>query len=303
MAGYQFYQIKFQTGNDLLLENPVVRHMEINDDFYKMIKIENLDLAELEVYKQRNEVRLLRINEPAEGIFICESAKVIRRALDAGYEAISILTSVDKPDKETKRIYEECKNIPIYLGDDEVLKELAGYALTGGVLAAMRRKPLPGLEEIIKGKSQIAVMENVQNPSNVGSIFRSAAAMGIEALILTFDSSDPLYRRSERVSMGTVFQIPWTKINKDTDYLKVLSDNGFASVAMALSDDSVSIDDPLIKQEKKIAIILGNEGYGLKEETIKRSDYVAKIPMNPIVDSLNVGAASAVMFWELSKSE
>lgn len=303
MAEYQFYQIKFQTGNDLLPENPVVRHMKINDDFYKMIKIENLDLPELEVYKQRNEVRLLRINEPAEGIFICESAKVIRRALDAGYEAISILTSVDKPDGEIKKIYEECKNIPIYLGGDEVLKNLAGYALTGGVLAAMRRKPLPGLEEIIKGKSRIAVMENVQNPSNVGSIFRSAAAMGIEALILTFDSSDPLYRRSERVSMGTVFQIPWTKINKDTDYLKVLSDNGFASVAMALSDDSVSIDDSRIKQERKIAIILGNEGYGLKEETIKRSDYVAKIPMNPIVDSLNVGAASAVMFWELSKSE
>ncbi len=303
MAGHQFYQIIFQTGNDLLLENPVVRHMGINDDFYKMIKIENLDLPELEVYKQRNEVRLLRINEPAEGIFICESAKVIRRALDAGYEAISILTSVDKPDGEIKKIYEECKNIPIYLGDDEVLKELAGYALTGGVLAAMRRKPLPGLEEIIKGKSRIAVMENVQNPSNVGSIFRSAAAMRIEALILTFDSSDPLYRRSERVSMGTVFQIPWTKINKDTDYLKVLSDNGFASVAMALSDDSVSIDDSRIKQERKIAIILGNEGYGLKKETIKRSDYVAKIPMNPIVDSLNVGAASAVMFWELSKSE
>ena len=303
MAGHQFYQIKFKTGNDLLPENPVVRHMEIKDDFYKMIKIENLDLPELEVYKQRNEVRLLRINEPAEGIFICESAKVIRRALDAGYESISILTSVDKPDGEIKKIYEECKNIPIYLGDDEVLKELAGYALTGGVLAAMRRKPLPGLEEIIKGKSRIAVMENVQNPSNVGSIFRSAAAMGIEALILTFDSSDPLYRRSERVSMGTVFQIPWTKINKDTDYLKVLSDNGFASVAMALSDDSVSIDDSRIKQERKIAIILGNEGYGLKEETIKRSDYVAKIPMNPIVDSLNVGAASAVMFWELSKSE
>ena len=303
MAGHQFYQIKFQTGNDLLPENPVVRHMKINDDFYKMIKIENLDLPELEVYKQRNEVRLLRINEPAEGIFICESAKVIRRALDAGYEAISILTSVDKPDGEIKKIYEECKNIPIYLGGDEVLKNLAGYALTGGVLAAMRRKPLPGLEEIIKGKSRIAVMENVQNPSNVGSIVRSAAAMGIEALILTFDSSDPLYRRSERVSMGTVFQIPWTKINKDTDYLKVLSDNGFASVAMALSDDSVSIDDSRIKQERKIAIILGNEGYGLKEETIKRSDYVAKIPMNPIVDSLNVGAASAVMFWELSKSE
>ena len=274
-----------------------------NEGVYNFIKIENLDLRELEVYKQRNEVRLLRINEPAEGIFICESSKVIRRALDAGYEAISILTSVDKPDEETKKIYEECKNIPIYLGDDDVLKNLAGYALTGGVLAAMRRKPLPDIKDLIKGKRRIAVLENVQNPSNVGSIFRSAAAMEIEALILTSDCSDPLYRRSERVSMGTVFQIPWTKVDKDDDYLQMLSDNGFANVAMALSDDSVSISDERIKKEEKTAIILGNEGYGLKEETIKRSDYVAKIPMNPIVDSLNVGAASAVMFWEMTKSD
>ncbi|MBP5530383.1 MAG: RNA methyltransferase [Lachnospiraceae bacterium] len=264
------------------------------------IKITNLDLPELEVYRQNNEVKLLRFNEPAPGIFICESAKVIKRALDAGYEPISLLAS-ETIDAEGKILLETIKEVPIYLCDDSILRELAGYALTGGILSAMKRKPLLSVEEIIKEKRLIAVLENVENPTNIGSIFRSAAAMGVEAIIVTSDSSDPLYRRAERVSMGTVFQIPWTKTDRDTDYLKILSDNGFATVAMALSDDSVNISDRRIKEEKKLAVILGNEGYGLKEDTIKRSGYVAKIPMNPVVDSLNVGAASAVMFWELSR--
>lgn len=264
------------------------------------IKIENLDLPELDVYRQKNEVQLLRINEPAPGIFICESAKVIKRALDAGYEVISLLAS-ETVDAEGKILLENINDVPVFVGEDSVLKELAGYALTGGILATMKRKPLISVEEIIRDKRLIAVLENVQNPTNIGAIFRSAAAMGVEAIILTYDSSDPLYRRAERVSMGTVFQIPWTKTDRDTDYLKILSDNGFATVAMALSDDSVNINDKRIKDEKKLAVILGNEGYGLKDDTIKRSDYVAKIPMNPVVDSLNVGAASAVMFWELSR--
>lgn len=269
----------------------------IKKDF---IKIENLDLPELDVYRQNNEVKLLRINEPAPGIFICESAKVIKRALDAGYEPISLLAS-ESIDEESKELVENINDVPIYMGEDSVLKELAGYALTGGILAAMMRKPLLSVEEIIKDKQLIAVLENVENPTNIGAIFRSAAAMGVEAIIVTSDSSDPLYRRAERVSMGTVFQIPWTKADKDSDYLKILSDNGIATVAMALSDNSVNISDKRIKEEKKLAVILGSEGYGLKEETIKRSDYVAKIPMNPVVDSLNVAAASAVMFWELSR--
>ena len=264
------------------------------------IKIENLDLPELDVYRQTNEVKLLRINEPAPGIFICESAKVIKRALDAGYEPISLLAS-ESIDEESKELIENVKDVPIYVGEDSVLRELAGYALTGGILAAMKRKPLLSVEEIIKDRQLVAVLENVENPTNIGAIFRSAAAMGVEAIIVTSDSSDPLYRRAERVSMGTVFQIPWTKADKDSDYLKILSDNGFATVAMALSDNSVNISDKRIKEEKKLAVILGSEGYGLKEETIKRSDYVAKIPMNPVVDSLNVAAASAVMFWELSR--
>ena len=266
-----------------------------------MIEIKTLDIPELEVYKIRNEVQLLRINEPDPGIFICESAKVIRRALDAGYEPISLLTAIDSPDDEIKEIYNECSDVPIYYGDDSVLRELAGYALTGGIFAAMKRKKMTSIEEIVADKKVIAVLENVQNPTNVGSIFRSAAAMGVEAVLLTSDSSDPLYRRAERVSMGTVFQIPWTKIDKKCDYISELSKNGFATVAMALSDNSVSIRDPQNKEEKRLAIILGNEGYGLSDDTIKRSDYVAKIPMNPIVDSLNVGSASAVMFWEISR--
>ncbi|MBE5924840.1 MAG: RNA methyltransferase [Lachnospiraceae bacterium] len=271
------------------------------DNPHNFIEISNLDLPELDAYKQRNEVRLLRINEPAPGIFICESAKVIRRAIEAGYEPISILTAVNNPDEDTRYVYDACKDVPIYYGTDEILRELSGYALTGGVFSAMRRKPLDSIKEIVSGKKLIAVLENVQNPTNVGAIFRSAAAMGVEAIILTYDCSDPLYRRAERVSMGTVFQIPWTKIDKKTDYIEELSDNGFTTVAMALRDDAVRIDNPGIKECDKLAIILGNEGYGLCSDTIKRSDYVSMIPMNPAVDSLNVGAASAVMFWELMR--
>ena len=267
-----------------------------------MTEIYDLEQPELAIYKERREVQLLRMNEPAPGIFISESAKVINRALDAGYEAVSILTSIKEPDDVTADIFEACKDVPIYYGSEEVLKEIVGYPLTGGILAAMKRKPLPDIAEVVKGKKLIAVLENVQNPTNVGSIFRSAAAMGVEALILTYDSSDPLYRRAARVSMGNVFQVDWTVTDKGFDVVSFLAENGFATVAMALSDESVSISDPRIKVEEKLAIILGNEGWGLKEETIKNSKYVAKIPMKPGVDSLNVGAASAVMFWELNRA-
>ncbi len=264
-----------------------------------MIEITDLEKPELAIYRERSEIQLLRMNEPAPGIFMGESAKVIRRALDAGYEPISVLTSIDDPNEEVQEIFALCKSVPIYYGSDAILREIAGYALTGGILSAMRRKPLPDVSDVIRNKRLIAVLENVQNPTNVGSIFRSAAAMGVEAVILTSDSSDPLYRRAERVSMGTVFQIDWTIIDKEVDYVSFLNEEGFATVAMALSDDSVSISDPRIKAEEKLAVILGNEGYGLRADTIQRSSYTAKIPMKPGVDSLNVGAASAVMFWEL----
>jgi len=270
----------------------------------KYQEINSLDMPDLAVYKQRNEVQLLRYNEPGPGIFICESSKVINRALDAGYEPISFLVServleAVRELTQGRTIDNSPKEIPVYYGLDEVLTEISGYSLTGGMLCAMKRKPLPSIEEITAGKKIIAVLENVQNPTNVGSIFRSAAALGTGAILLTYDSSDPLYRRAERVSMGTVFQIPWTIMDKQTDYIGVLKDCGFSTVAMALCDDSVSISDPRIKTEEKLAVILGNEGYGLCEDTIKRSDHVARIPMNPAVDSLNVGAACAVMFWEL----
>lgn len=274
---------------------------------YNFIKIDDLDAPELRPYNIRSEVQLLRANEPDPGVFICESSKVILRALDAGYEPISVLTAQGDPDEETKKLYERCSGVPIYLGSDEALREIAGYALTGGVFALMKRKKLKSIAELLgddrasEGKAVIAVLENVQNPTNVGSIFRSAAAMGLDAIILTSDSSDPLYRRAERVSMGTVFQIPWTVVDKAQDYLGALCESGFTTVAMALSDNSVDIRDPEIKKSEKLAVILGSEGYGLCEDTIKRSSFVAKIPMNPIVDSLNVGAASAVMFWELTR--
>ncbi|MBO4416166.1 MAG: RNA methyltransferase [Lachnospiraceae bacterium] len=268
----------------------------------RLIRIDSVDEPELSVFQQRSEVQLLRYNEPDPGIFICESSKVIKRALDAGYEPMSFLVSeqaVEETNAMLGDISETVKEIPVFFGSDDILKDISGYSLTGGMLCAMKRKRLKTIEEITAGRRRIAVLENVQNPTNVGSVFRSAAALGVEAVLLTYDSSDPLYRRAARVSMGTVFQIPWTIIDKNADYLRILSDNGFSAVAMALSDNSVSIDDPRIKAEEKIAVILGNEGYGLCGDTIKRSDYVAKIPMNPVVDSLNVGAASAVMFWEL----
>ena len=276
----------------------------------RLIPAESLDKPELSVFQQRSEVQLLRYNEPDPGLFICESSKVIKRALDAGYEPVSFLIServldeaaglMDdiRPDNEPEDMITE---IPVFFGSDEILKEISGYSLTGGMLCAMKRKRLRSVGEILTGREMVAVLENVQNPANVGSIFRSAAALGVEAVLLTYDSSDPLYRRAARVSMGTVFQIPWTITDRHADYLNILSENGFTTVAMALSDNSVGIDDPHIKAEKKLAVILGNEGYGLCDETINRSDYVAKIPMNPVVDSLNVGAASAVMFWELRK--
>ncbi len=269
-----------------------------------MIRIVNdLAIPELDVYRLYNEIQLRKINEPNPGIFICESPKVILRALEVGYEPISILTAFDynHANDEGKAVFDACRDVTIYLGDDDVLKNLAGYALTDGMLAAMKRKELKGLEDICKGKRIVAVLENINNPTNVGAIFRSAAAMGVEAIILTADSSDPYYRRAGRVSMGTVFQIPWTRIDKGVDYLSALKASGFSTVAMALYREAVSISDPRIKDEDKLAVILGNEGYGLKDDTIERSDYVAMIPMNPIVDSLNVAAASAVMFWELNK--
>ena len=270
----------------------------------KMNKIEitDLTLPELQVYTSLNEAQLLHYYEPAPGIFIAESPKVIERALEFGCEPISLLMEQKDFDTRGKNIIAKCKNIPVYTAKIEVLEQITGYKLARGMLCAMHRPAMPSAEEVCKNARRIAVLENVVNPTNVGAIFRSAAALNMDAVLLTSACSDPLYRRSIRVSMGTVFQIPWTFIDeKEGTGIELLHNMGFKTAAMALTDNSVSIDDKNVKSEEKLAIILGTEGEGLHQNTINSSDYTIKIPMSHGVDSLNVAAASAVAFWELGK--
>lgn len=271
----------------------------------KWIEIKDFNAPELDVYARMSEVQLLRYKEPEPGLFIAESPKVIQRAVGAGYEPISFLADHKDLDGEAKEILEQFPEIPVYTAEYDVLVKLTGFALTRGMLCAMRRRSLPSVEEICKDTSRIAVLENVVNPTNVGAIFRSAAALHMDAVLLTGGCSDPLYRRAARVSMGTVFQIPWTYFDKKMEWPKsgmgLLGELGFKTVAMALRDDSVSIDAPELLAEEKLAIILGTEGDGLANETIADCDYTVKIPMSHDVDSLNVAAASAVAFWELGK--
>lgn len=269
------------------------------------IEIKNFEAPELDIYARLSEVQLLRYKEPEPGLFIAESPKVIQRALTAGYEPISFLVEHRDLEGEAREILEQFPEIPVYTAEYEVLIRLTGFALTRGMLCAMQRRSLPSVEEICKDARRIAVMENVVNPTNIGAIFRSAAALHMDGVLLTGGCCDPLYRRAARVSMGTVFQIPWTYFHKKMEWpkdgMKLLEKLGFKTVAMALRDDSVSIDDPQLLAEKKLAIILGTEGDGLANETIADCDYTVKIPMSHDVDSLNVAAASAVAFWELGK--
>lgn len=267
------------------------------------IEIKDFDAPELDLYARLSEVQLLRYYEPKEGIFIAESPKVIGRALDAGCVPISMLAEPKQIEGEGKEILERCPEVPVYTAEFSVLTRLTGFPLTRGMLCAMHRPKLPAVEEICAGARRIAVLENVVNPTNVGAIFRSAAALHMDAVLLTYGCSDPLYRRAARVSMGTVFQIPWTKFSKHQPWpdesLSLLKEMGFRTAAMALSEDSVSIDDPKLMEEEKLAIILGTEGDGLASQTIADCDYTVKIPMSHGVDSLNVAAASAVAFWQL----
>ena len=268
-----------------------------------IIEITDFSAPELDVYARLTEAQLLNRFEPAKGMFIAESPKVIHRALDGGCVPVSLLMERKDIDGSAEDVIRRCGDIPVFTADREVLAQLTGYHLTRGVLCAMRRPPLPAVEDIIANTRRIAILENVQNPTNVGAIFRSAAALGMEAILLTPGCSDPLYRRSARVSMGTVFQIPWTFIGDSiNDWpepgMSRLAKMGFKTAAMALSDDSVSIDDPRLAAEEKLAVILGSEGDGLTDSTIAQCDYTVKIPMYHGVDSLNV-AASAVAFWEL----
>ena len=267
-----------------------------------IIHITEFSDPRLDVYARLTEAQLLNREFPAEGLFIAESPKVIDRALDAGYKPVSILVETSCIKGESEQIIARCGDIPVFTAPMEVLKNLTGYLLTRGLLCAMRRPMLPPFEEVIKNAHRIAILEEVMNPTNVGAIFRSAAAMGMDAVLLTPGCSNPLYRRSARVSMGTVFQIPWTILPSwDESTRATLNKMGFKTAAMALSDNSVSIDDENLKSEDKLAIILGTEGDGLKNTTIEDCDYTVKIPMYHNVDSLNVAAASAVAFWELRK--
>jgi len=261
------------------------------------IEIKDFSSPELDVYARLSEAQLLHYYEPNGGLFIAESPKVIERALDAGYQPVSLLLEPKHITGEAAAIIARCSDIPVYTAELDVLTQLTGFQLTRGVLCVMHRKELPSIEDICKNSRRIAVLENVMNPTNVGAIFRSAAALNIDGLLLTPACSNPLYRRATRVSMGTVFQIPWTYIND----ISLLHELGFKTAAMALSDESVSIDDARLHAEEKLAIILGTEGDGLAASTIEACDYTVKIPMSHGVDSLNVAAASAVAFWELGK--
>ena len=256
----------------------------------------------LDVYARLTEAQLLNRFDPAKGMFIAESPKVIHRALDGGYQPVSLLMERKDIDGAAREVIARCGDIPVYTADEQLLAQLTGYHLTRGVLCAMRRPPLPTASDIAKNARRIAVLENVMNPTNVGAIFRSAAALGMDAVLLTPGCSDPLYRRSARVSMGTVFQIPWTFFPEDcTDWPGFLRNCGFKTAALALTDDSVSIDDPQLAAEDRLALALGSEGDGLTQATIDGCDYTVKIPMFHGVDSLNVAAASAVAFWELRR--
>lgn len=275
----------------------------------KIIPITDLHTPELEIYNERREVQLFHYNEPARGLFIAESANVILRALAAGYEPLSILMEQREADSEKgrevlARIMERSERIPAYVSSNEVLSQISGFKLARGMLCAMRRRALPKMEELCRDARRIAILENVVNPTNVGAIFRSAAALGIDAVLLTAGCSDPLYRRAARVSMGTVFQVPWTFLGTEDwadRIMEQLHGMGYRTAAMALKEDSLSPDARVLHETEKLAIILGTEGEGLAADTIADCDYTVCIPMARGVDSLNVAAASAVAFWELCR--
>ena len=269
------------------------------------IEITDFAAPELDVYARLTEGQLKSRADLTKGLFIAESPNVILRALDGGYEPVSLLMERKHIEGQAREVVARCGDIPLYTAPLPVLTQLTGFPLTRGVLCAMRRRPLPALETVLRGARRVAVLEDIMNPTNVGAIFRSAAALGMDAVLLTPSCSDPLYRRAVRVSMGTVFQIPWTHIGEElTDWphpgIETLQNLGFKTAAMALREDSVSIDDPGLMAEDRLAVVLGTEGEGLADGTIADCDYTVRIPMSHGVDSLNVAAASAVAFWQLS---
>lgn len=279
-----------------------------------LIEIKDINAPELDVFSRLSEVQLYRYNEPDAGIFLAESANVIMRALEAGYEPLSMLIETGRMDIEAAPVLnlinklwgpDKLNLIPIYTADSDIVTKLTGYELVRGLWMTLRRKPEIPVVKFCPGKNRITVLYDVVNPTNVGAIIRSAAALGMDGAVLTYASVDPLTRRSSRVSMGTVFQIPWTKATKEEsegiNLISSLKSYGYKTVAMALTEDSTSIDNDEIRANEKLAVILGTEGTGLPTEVIKACDYRVMIPMYHGVDSLNVAAASAISFWELLK--
>lgn len=265
-----------------------------------IIEITDFEAPELDVYARLSENQLLNRHEPEKGLFIAESPLVIERALNAGCIPVSLLLERKHIAGQARDLLSHCGDIPVYTAELDVLTQLTGFNLTRGALCAMRRPPLPEMEKVCAGARRIAVLENVMNPTNVGAIFRSAAALNMDAVLLTPDCSNPLYRRAIRVSMGTVFQIPWTYLPDWPDMgMDRLRTMGFKTAAMALRNDTVPIDHPGLMAEEKLAVVLGSEGDGLSASTISHCDYTVRIPMSHGVDSLNVAAASAVAFWQL----
>lgn len=269
--------------------------MNISD---RIKEISSLSEPEIQIYASLTEAQLCNYFQKEQGIFIAESPKVIQVALHAGYKPISLLCERRHIENDAADIIRQCPDIPIYTGEREILNHLTGYKLTRGVLCAMRRKPCPTLQTVLHDAHRVCVIDAVCDTTNIGAIFRSAAALGIDAVLLTRSSCDPLNRRAIRVSMGSVFLVPWTWL----DSYNPLHELGFCTAAMALTDNSIALDDPILKQQSRLAIIMGTEGDGLPKETIDGADFVVRIPMFHAVDSLNVAAAAAVAFWELRKT-
>lgn len=265
----------------------------------KIMEITDFSSPVLDVYARLTENQLINRADPANAMFIAESPLVIGRALDAGYEPVSVLMEARHINGAGAALLSRIgAEVPVFTAADEVLMHLTGFHLTRGMLCCMRRRPLPEVRKLCRNMTRVAVLENVMNPTNIGAIFRSAAALGMDAVLLTAAGSDPLYRRAARVSMGTVFQVPWTYLPEE--WLPKLREKGFQTAAMALRSDTISIRDPRLTGADKLAIVLGTEGEGLREATIEGCDYTVKIPMTHGVDSLNVAAASAVAFWQLA---
>ena len=272
----------------------------------EFIRIEDFNDPRLDVFVRLTGAQLRSKLEPEKGVFIAESPTVIEVALDSGCEPVALLTDERIINGSVEKIIEKCGDVPIYTASREVLEQLTGFALTRGALCAMKRPAQPPLEELLKDARTVAVLENIADSTNIGAVFRSAAALGVDAVLVTPDCCDPLCRRAVRVSMGTIFRVPWGVVGKDQEDwrengVRYLQEQGFKTAAMALTSDSVNIDDDSLMKEEKIAVILGTEGTGLCKSTIANSDYTVMIPMANEVDSLNVAAAGVIAFWQLTR--